>query len=68
MDTAEIDKRFDHHAPGGEAIALHSTVRSRCKSLAHVLNDLLPEGRQKSLAITALEEVCMRANAAIAQR
>lgn len=34
--------------------------------LAELLTGVLPEGRQRSLALTALEEVRMRANAAVA--
>jgi hypothetical protein len=36
-------------------------------TLADYLNDLLPEGSEKELAIMHLEEVKMWANAAIAQ-
>ena len=68
MDTEEIRRRFDHHSPDQATGDLHSMVRSKVKSLAFELNDLLPEGRQKSLAFTALEDVMMRSNAAIAQR
>ena len=45
----------------------HGSVRAACLELAHQLNDDLPEGREKSVAITKLEEAMFWANAAIAR-
>jgi hypothetical protein len=42
-------------------------VRQACRRLADELNAKLPEGREKSLAITHLEEVMFWGNAAIAR-
>jgi hypothetical protein len=42
-------------------------ARREYKELAHAMNDLLPESREKSLALTALEESLMWANACIAR-
>jgi hypothetical protein len=64
----DIDRRFAHHPPRREGVAeLHSYIRARCASLAHDLNRDLPECREKSLALTHLEEVMMWANAAVAR-
>lgn len=63
----DIDNRFNHHPPTGKKIADHETWRGGCKALAATLVDLLPEGREKSLAMTALEECLMWGNAAIAR-
>ena len=66
MTNDEIDKRFDHHPPTGEKIGLHAKTRVAFKELAHVVN-MLPASREQSLALTALEEGLMWANAAIAR-
>lgn len=68
MDTEDLRSRFTYHPPKDNAtIAAHATVRDSARALAELLNDLLPEGREKSLAITRLEEVVMWGNAAIAR-
>lgn len=67
MRSADIDNRFAFHAANTAKQQLHGGIRESCKKLAHTLNDLLPEGREKSLAITHLEEVMFWANAAIAR-
>lgn len=63
----DIDNRFTYHSPDNDAGMKHSTVRNACKDMADLLNSVLPEGREKSLAITKLEEVMMWSNAAIAR-
>lgn len=67
MSPDDLDNRFNYHAPNGDKIKLHEIVRAECRNLSHSLNILVPEGREKSLAITHLEEVMMWANAAIAR-
>lgn len=67
MDQAEIEKRFSHHPPHNEKVALHEATRDLHRKMAEHLNRLLPESREKSLAFTALEESLMWANACIAR-
>lgn len=68
MDPKDIDNRFAFHpATTAEKRGDHGTVRSICMEAAHSLNILLPEGREKSLAITHLEETMFWANAALAR-
>lgn len=68
MDTNELHNRFDYHPPKGQGtINAHADMRNMCKNVADVLNQMLPDGREKSLAITHLEEVMMWSNAAIAR-
>lgn len=62
-----LDNRFTFHPATPTTGPHHDTVRGRCLKLAHELDALLPESREKSLAITKLEEVMMWSNAAIAR-
>lgn len=69
METADIENRFKFHEPPTEQRkAEHEGVRAECGGLAQWLNTVLPEGREKSLAITHLEEVMMWSNAALARQ
>lgn len=69
MDNAELENRFAFHpAATRERRAAHSTVRYRCYHLAVFLNENLPDGREKSLAITHLEEVMFWGNAGLARQ
>lgn len=69
MTLSDLESRFSFHpaTPENDKGVTHDAVRIECKSLALRLNNLLPEGREKSLAITHLEEVMFWANAAIAR-
>jgi hypothetical protein len=67
MTCEDMQRRFDYHAPDEEAARLHDTVRMRLKRVAMSMDILLPEGREKALAITKLEEAMFWANAAIAR-
>lgn len=67
MDTTDLINRFEYHKPDAEKAETHAAIRERCLMLAEQLNECLPEGREKSLAITHLEEVMMWSNAAIAR-
>lgn len=64
----EIRSRFRFYpADTQEKQALHASVRLRCGDLAEILNRQLPEGREKALAFTNLEQVMFWANAAVAR-
>ena len=68
MQQSDIDNRFAFHAATTEEKrAAHTSVREHCRVLATFINEKVPEGREKSLAITHLEEVMLWANAAIAR-
>jgi hypothetical protein len=62
----DIENRFTYHPPDSAKAELHEMVREKARALAHDLNGLLPEGREKALALTHLEMTVMWANAAIA--
>lgn len=69
MDAADIENRFAFHAATTEEKRNeHTSMRQNCRQLADFLNDKLPEGREKSLAVTHLEEVMFWGNAAIARK
>ena len=68
MITDDINNRFDYHRPDQRLQAEHQGIRNALKANATFLNDVLPEGREKSLAITKLEEAMFWANAAIARQ
>jgi hypothetical protein len=68
MLPSEIDYRFDHHPPANQAVIFdHEAVRNTIKLTAVALNNILPEGREKSIVFTHLEDALMWANAAIAR-
>lgn len=67
MDRKDLDNRFMYHKPDDDTALKHQQIRLGCRELADDLNHLLPEGREKSLAITHLEEVMMWSNAALAR-
>lgn len=68
MDQSEIDTRFTYHAPKEGQPAKYVELRDKAKGLAELINKHCPESREKSLAVTALEESVMWANSAIARR
>ena len=63
---AELDNRFRYHRPDMAKSQLHAQVTELTLALAKQLRDICPPGRNLSLALTELETVRMRANAAIA--
>ncbi len=68
MQPEDIAHRFAFHAATTEEKRdAHTSVRQACRRLADELNERLPEGREKALVVTKLEEVMFWANAAIAR-
>lgn len=65
--TNDIENRFGYHKPDAKKVQEHELVRAQVKGLAHYWDANLPNGREKSLALTKLEEAMFWANAAIAR-
>lgn len=65
-NPAEIERRFVHHPPTPAANLLHDVVNRELLRIAHVLDEMLPDGREKALALTELQSTRMWAHAAIA--
>lgn len=63
----QIENNFKYHPADSAKGKVHDQVRSACKLLAYELDKLLPNSREKSLAMTKLEEVMMWANAGVAR-
>ena len=59
--------RFTYYPPQGGQPERYQAIRAKALELAHLLDDECPLSREKSLAMTKLEEVVMWANAAIAR-
>lgn len=66
-DTEEIENRFTYHAPVVDQVDRYSRMRNNAKMIAYVICDICPPSRERSLAITKLDEVVFWANAAIAR-
>lgn len=64
---AQLNEWFAHHPPSSDVIvAAHELVRTKCRDLAQVLSDLLPECPDKTVALRAVRTVMHEANACIA--
>lgn len=67
MNSELIDNNFMYHAPKEGQAQIYADIRDKARTLAYMFNKLVPEGREKSLAMTKLEEAVMWANAGIAR-
>lgn len=63
----KIEKAFRYHPPKDDQAERYSTIRSIARSYAIVIAKYCPDSREKSLALTKLEEATMFANASIAR-
>lgn len=68
IDPDALAERHRYHAPTSEAvIELHEQIRERTGALAQWLNQVLPESRETSLALTDVDNAMLHANAAAAR-
>jgi hypothetical protein len=68
MDSTDIENRFNYHPPQSDEVAQrHEGARDLHRDLADWINENLPDSREKSLAITKLEESMFWTNAGIAR-
>lgn len=66
MNTDRIENDFIYHPPKEGQPELYQVIRARAKTFAHLIDELVPDGREKSLALTKLQETVMWANCGIA--
>lgn len=62
-----FENNFRYHAPKDGQAEKYEALRSKAKELAYLYDELAPNSREKSVAMTKLEESVMSANAAIAR-
>jgi len=67
MLSSDLKKRFTYHPPKEGQPQRYEDIRADALKFAYRLDMFCPECREKSLAITKLEEVVFWANAAIAR-
>ena len=60
-----IENNFTYHSPVGDQNEKCQALRNQAKLLAYRFKDLVPESRERSLAMTKLEEAIFWANAGI---
>ncbi len=62
-----LQNNFTYHAPKEDQVARYAEIRQNCKVTAELIDRLCPDSREKSLAMTKMEEAVMWANASIAR-
>ena len=67
MENETIERNFKYHAPKAGQPEKYQAIRDKAKELVILINAEVPEGREKSLAVTNIEQSVMWANAGIAR-
>jgi len=65
--NTDIENRFTYHAPKPGQPEIYTAIRDKAKELAVMLDINCPDSREKSVALTKLEEAVMWANASVAR-
>lgn len=63
----QIENNFIYHTPKEGQPEKYGVIREKMKELAYLIDDLCPNGREKSVAMTNLETAMFWANASIAR-
>lgn len=66
MTQEQINNIFTYHAPKGNQAERYEEIRKHARDFAWLLNCDCPESREKSIALTKLQECVQMANASIA--
>lgn len=65
--SEQIENNFSYHSPKEGHPEKYEVIRANAKDLAYFIDQLCPNSREKSLAMTNLEQAVMWANASIAR-
>lgn len=63
----DLDNIFTYHASSPEQAEKYTKLRAHAKVVAGQMLEMCPQSRERSLALTKLEESIMWANASIAR-
>lgn len=63
----DLERRFTYHAPQPGQPEKYQELRAKALEFAKLIDEICPDGREKSLAVTTLEESVFWANASIAR-
>jgi hypothetical protein len=63
----QIENAFTYHSPQAHQTDRYGLLRGEAKKLAYLIQASCPASRERSLAITNLEQAVMWANASIAR-
>lgn len=63
----QFENNFKYHSPKEGQTERYQMIRDKVKELAYLIDGNCPNSREKSLAITKIEEAMMWANASIAR-
>ena len=62
-----INRDFTYHSPTPDQVERYAELRAKARDLAHTFLQLCPPSRERSNALTRLEEAVFHANASIAR-
>jgi hypothetical protein len=66
-ERKQLENNFTYHPPKDMQTQRYQAIREKAKELAVLLHQECPPSRERSLAITNLEQAAFWANAAIAR-
>jgi len=64
---SDIERNFTYHAPKDGQPERYAKIRAKAKELAELIDAECPQSRERSIAMTDLENSVFWANAAIAR-
>ena len=67
MDREEIMNRVSYHAPSPAGVDRHKRLTDAAAAFMAVIAEVVPDGREKSLAFTNAEQAKMWASAGVAR-
>lgn len=62
----DIQRTFTYNKPFGDQPQRYENIRNHARAMAEVIDSHCPDSREKSIALTNLQQTVMWANAAIA--
>lgn len=67
MSNPVIENNFKYHSPKPGQPEIYTDIREKAKELAFLIDEKVPNSREKSLALTNIEQAVMWANAGVAR-